>query len=58
MMTVALDSASEVIVDLIAELTSKFVCPRCFVEEKHVVCQYDDVKDLIGEENVPAFDLV
>ena len=45
-------------VDLIAELTSKFVCPRRFVEEKDVVCQYDDVKGLIGKENVPAFDLV
>ena len=58
MMTVVLDSALELNVDLVAELTSKFVSPRCFFEEKYVVCQGDDVKDLIGEENVPAFDLV
>lgn len=43
---------------MIAELTSKFVCPRRFIEEKHIVCQYDDVKDLVREENMPAFDLV
>ena len=43
---------------MIAELTSKFVCPRCFVEEKDIVCQYDDVKNLVGEKNMPAFDLV
>ena len=43
---------------MIADLTSKFVCPWCFVEEKDVICQYDDVQDLVGEENVPALDLV
>ena len=58
MMTVILDLVFEFVVDLIAELTSSFMCPRRFVEEKYVVCQYDDVEDLIGEEDVPAFDLV
>ena len=39
MMTVALCSASELVcVDLIAEPTSKFVCPRCPVEEKDIIC--------------------
>lgn len=34
------------------------MCPWCFIEEKDIVCQYDDIKDLVGEENMPAFDLV
>ena len=57
-MTAVLDLVSESVSTLIVELTSNFVCPRCSVEKEYVVCQYDDVKDLIGEENLPAFDLV
>ena len=34
------------------------MCPWCFIEEIDIICQYDDVKDLVGEENVPTLDLV
>ena len=57
-MTVVLKSALELVVDLIAELTTNFVCPGRFIKDKNVVCQYDDVKDLIGKKNMPALDLV